>query len=98
MKLNDCTVGSDGETGNGRGHHRLQPQRRMGPDRDPQQEDGAVLHVLSRAVRRHHLHDPHSPADALLLLQPDRTFRAHLVHGFVGFHSAARFGRETHLR
>ena len=54
--------------------------------------------LLRRAVRGHHVHDPHPPADVVLFLQSDRTVRHLFIHVVARLHTAARFGRETHAR
>ena len=79
-------------------HQRFHQQRRVGADRSACQTDRTVLQLLSGAVRGHHLHHPHPPEDALLLLQPHRPVRHLLVDGSARIHASARFRREAHTR
>ena len=64
-------------------------------DRHAGRADAAVLLVLCRAVRGHHVLHQHPPADAVLFLQSDRAVRPHRLHGRPRLHPAARFRRET---
>ena len=62
------------------------------------QEEQRDVRLLPGALRRHHLHHSHSAAHALLLLQPHRSLRAHLLHGVAGVHPAPRLRGEAHSR
>ena len=62
------------------------------------QEEQRDLRLLPGALRRHHLYHSHSAPHALLLLQPHRALRAHLLHGVARVHPAPRLRGEAHSR
>lgn len=66
--------------------------------RSPSRQKRHLLHLLSRALRGHHLYHSYQKKNVVLRVQPYHTLRAHLVHDSLGLHSSARFGRKINTR
>lgn len=66
--------------------------------RNARKEERNNIPVLSRAVRRHNVHNTNTETHALLLFQFDRTLCTDLEYGLTRFHPAARFRGEAHFR
>lgn len=66
--------------------------------RNARQEEYNNISMLSRTIRRCHIHDTHPQADVVLLLQSHRTMCTHIEHGIARFHPTTRLRGEAHPR